>query len=173
MLLIFLHVTNIMLLIPHKSICQFRDPWVLPVEAGARQAAICSKQALAQGAGGASDHLALVKAFNGWSAARRGGRERTYCASNFLSSSTMMMVDGMRAQLLGELQVRCWSRVQIPQLVFASNKLLFCASGVHGPWHAHSPVAWMATVCGKSLHGDTVLRGLVPCPNVLFYLWSE
>ena len=78
---------------------------MLPVEAGARQAAIRSKQGLAQGAGGASDHLALVKAFNGWSAARRGGRERGYCASNFLSSSTMMMVDGMRSQLLGELQV--------------------------------------------------------------------
>ena len=82
-----------------------RDPWVLPVEAGARQAAIRSKQALAQGAGGASDHLALVKAFNGWSAARRAGQERGYCASNFLSSSTMMMVNGMRTQLLGELQV--------------------------------------------------------------------
>ena len=78
---------------------------MLPVEAGARQAAIRSKQALAQGAGGASDHLALVKAFNGWSAARRGGQERGYCSANFLSSSTMMMVNGMRAQLLGELQV--------------------------------------------------------------------
>ena len=75
------------------------------MEAGARQAAIRSKQALAQGAGGASDHLALVKAFNGWSAARRGGQERGYCSANFLSSSTMMMVNGMRTQLLGELQV--------------------------------------------------------------------
>ncbi len=82
-----------------------RDPWVLPVEAGARQAAIRAKQGLAQGAGGASDHLALVKAFNGWSAARRAGQERGYCSSNFLSSSTMMMVNGMRTQLLGELQV--------------------------------------------------------------------
>jgi len=78
---------------------------VLPVEAGARQAAIRAKQGLAQGAGGASDHLALVKAFNGWSAARRAGQERGYCSSNFLSSSTMMMVNGMRTQLLGELQV--------------------------------------------------------------------
>ncbi|KAA6424000.1 MAG: putative ATP-dependent RNA helicase DHX36-like [Trebouxia sp. A1-2] len=84
----------------------YRDPWVLPVEAGARQAAIRAKQGLAQGAGGASDHLALVKAFNGWSAARRAGQERGYCSSNFLSSSTMMMVNGMRTQLLGELQVR-------------------------------------------------------------------
>lgn len=78
---------------------------MLPVEAGARQAAIRAKQGLAQGAGGASDHLALVKAFNGWSAARRSGQERGYCSANFLSSSTMMMVNGMRTQLLGELQV--------------------------------------------------------------------
>ena len=83
-----------------------RDPWVLPVEAGARQAAIRAKQGLAEGAGGASDHLALVKAFNEWSAARRAGQERGYCSSHFLSSSTMMMVNGMRTQLLGELQVQ-------------------------------------------------------------------
>lgn len=84
---------------------QRRDPWVLPVEAGARQAALRAKQGLAQGAGGASDHLALVKAFNGWSAARRAGQERAFCNANSLSSSTMMMINGMRSQLLGELQV--------------------------------------------------------------------
>lgn len=80
---------------------------MLPVEPGARQAAIARKQALAEGAGGASDHLALVKAFNGWSAARRAGRERAFCAQSFLSSSTMMMLEGMRGQLLAELQVHC------------------------------------------------------------------
>lgn len=103
---------------------------MLPVEAGARQAAIRSKQGLAQGAGGASDHLALVKAFNGWSAARRGGQERGYCASNFLSSSTMMMVDGMRSQLLGELQVRAalgfYSCLGVLLVVFGHGFWLWC-----------------------------------------------
>ena len=87
------------------SIFECRDPWVLPVESGARQAAIARKHNLAESAGGASDHLALVKAFNGWSAAKRAGQDQGYCNSHFLSSSTMMMVDGMRGQLLAELQV--------------------------------------------------------------------
>ena len=88
-----------------RPMCLCRDPWVLPVEAGARQAAIARKHNLAESAGGASDHLALVKAFNAWSAAKRVGQERGCCASHFLSSSTMMMINGMRGQLLAELQV--------------------------------------------------------------------
>ncbi len=80
---------------------------MLPVEAAARRAATASKARLAEGAGGASDHLALVTAFNGWVAARQagGGRDRAFCAEHFLSSATMQMVDGMRHQLLGELKV--------------------------------------------------------------------
>jgi len=46
---------------------------VLPVEAGARRAAQAAKAALAAGAGGGSDHLALVRAFNSWAAARAAG----------------------------------------------------------------------------------------------------
>ena len=37
-----------------------RDPWVLPIEAEARRRAAAAKRALAEAAGGASDHLALV-----------------------------------------------------------------------------------------------------------------
>lgn len=85
---------------------QRRDPWVLPVEAGARRAAAAARGALAAGAGGGSDHLALVRAFNGWSAARGGGGERRYAAQHSLSGGTLAMVDGMRSQLLGELVVR-------------------------------------------------------------------
>ena len=103
---------------------------MLPVEAGARQAAIRAKQGLAQGAGGSSDHLALVKAFNGWSAARRAGQERGYCTSNFLSSSTMMMVNGMRTQLLGELQVESG-------LCMAKRCTLFVLCGMHFQLQLH------------------------------------
>ena len=80
---------------------------MLPVEAAARRAASASKARLAEGAGGASDHLALVTAFNGWVAARQAGgrRDRVFCAEHFLSSATMQMVEGMRHQLLGELKV--------------------------------------------------------------------
>ncbi|KAK9835371.1 hypothetical protein WJX81_005267 [Elliptochloris bilobata] len=86
----------------------YRDPWVLPLAAGARQAAQAARAALAAGAGCGSDHLALVCAFNGWAAARAGGRggERRYAAQHSVSGGTMAMVEGMRAQLLGELMAR-------------------------------------------------------------------
>jgi hypothetical protein len=50
-----------------------RDPWVLPTEASARRAAALVRSRLSREAGGASDHLATVKAFNGWKAAKAVG----------------------------------------------------------------------------------------------------
>lgn len=82
-----------------------RDPWVLPIEAGARRTATLAKRDLAQGAGGCSDHLALVRAYNGWNAAKRSGSHFKYATSMFLSNGTMTMIEGMRGQLLGELTV--------------------------------------------------------------------
>ncbi len=49
----------------------YRDPWVLPVEAEARRSATIAKRRLSGDAGGASDHLALIAAFNGWRAAKQ------------------------------------------------------------------------------------------------------
>lgn len=89
-----------------EGACRRRDPWVLPIEASARRAAEAAKQQLAREGGGNSDHMALVVAFDRWSAARASGMERQFAARNFLSSGTMMMVDGMRSQLLAELTVR-------------------------------------------------------------------
>ena len=79
---------------------------MLPIEANARRAATAAKQALSDGAGGCSDHLALVRAFNAWKAERARGREFAYAAATFVSNGTMNMIDGMRMQLLGELTVR-------------------------------------------------------------------
>lgn len=45
-----------------------------------------------------SDHIALVKAFDGFQAAKREGRERSYCWDNFLSSNTLQMMEDMRRQ---------------------------------------------------------------------------
>eukprot|EP00873_Tetraselmis_striata_P025125 jgi/Tetstr1/445389/TSEL_033175.t1 len=86
----------------------YRDPWVLPVEAGARRESQRVKFALSRESGGGSDHLALVSAFNGWMAAKAqgGSAERSFCARNFVSPSTMQMLYGMRQQLLGELKMR-------------------------------------------------------------------
>lgn len=83
-----------------------RDPWVLPIDPNARRAATAAKQALSDGAGGCSDHLALVRAYNTWSAEKARGREYAYAAATYISGGTMCMIEGMRAQLLGELTVR-------------------------------------------------------------------
>ncbi len=83
-----------------------RDPWVLPIEATARRAASAAKQTLSDGAGGCSDHLALVRAYNTWSAEKGRGREYAYAAATHISGGTMCMIEGMRGQLLGELTVR-------------------------------------------------------------------
>jgi hypothetical protein len=52
----------------------YRDPWVLPVEPGARREATRVKFTLSREGGGGSDHLALVSAFNGWMAAKAQAR---------------------------------------------------------------------------------------------------
>ena len=77
---------------------------MLPVEAGARAAAQAAKARLHAEAGGGSDHLALVEAFQRWCEARARGQERRLTAQFFLSGATLNMIDGMRTQLAGELQ---------------------------------------------------------------------
>lgn len=47
-----------------------------------------------------SDHIALVKAFEGYRGAKRGGHERDFCWENFLSPLTLKMMEDMRNQFL-------------------------------------------------------------------------
>jgi hypothetical protein len=46
-----------------------RDPWVLPAAADARRQATLTRARLSSDAGGASDHLAAIKAYNQWKGA--------------------------------------------------------------------------------------------------------
>jgi ATP-dependent RNA helicase DHX36 len=84
----------------------YRDPWVLPAAPEARREATLARGALAREAGGASDHLAAAAAFAAWKAARARGNDRAFAARNFVSPSTMAMLEGMRSQLLAELVAR-------------------------------------------------------------------
>lgn len=47
-----------------------------------------------------SDHIALVKAFEGWKDAKRNRDEKSFCWENFLSPVTMQMIEDMRNQFL-------------------------------------------------------------------------
>jgi ATP-dependent RNA helicase DHX36 len=73
-----------------------RDPFVLPLEH--KEEADDARRRFAGDS--RSDHIALLKAFEGWQAAKREGRERNYCWENFLSVSTLQMMEDMRRQFL-------------------------------------------------------------------------
>ncbi|XP_071690498.1 DExH-box ATP-dependent RNA helicase DExH1 [Rutidosis leptorrhynchoides] len=47
-----------------------------------------------------SDHIALLKAFQGWNEAKRSGNEKSFCWENFLSLQTLKMIGDMRLQFL-------------------------------------------------------------------------
>lgn len=50
-----------------------------------------------------SDHIALLKAFEGYKDAKCNGRERAFCWENFLSPVTLQMMEDMRNQFLNLL----------------------------------------------------------------------
>ena len=53
-----------------------------------------------------------LQAYQGWAATKANGRNRQYAATMYINNATMEMVQGMREQLLGELQVpRRWPSV--------------------------------------------------------------
>lgn len=47
-----------------------------------------------------SDHIALVKAFEGYKEAKHNRNERAFCWENFLSPITLQMMEDMREQFL-------------------------------------------------------------------------
>jgi len=47
-----------------------------------------------------SDHIALLKAYEGYRDAKRGGNEKDFCWQNFLSPVTLRMMEDMRNQFL-------------------------------------------------------------------------
>ncbi|XP_022765790.1 DExH-box ATP-dependent RNA helicase DExH1-like [Durio zibethinus] len=62
-----------------------RDPFVLPINR--KEEADAAKRSFAGDS--CSDHIALLKAFEGYKDAKRNGRERAFCWENFLSPSDL------------------------------------------------------------------------------------
>nr|XP_043610150.1 DExH-box ATP-dependent RNA helicase DExH1 isoform X2 [Erigeron canadensis] len=73
-----------------------RSPFVLPINR--KEEADDAKRSFAGDS--CSDHIALLKAFEGWKEAKRSGSERSFCWENFLSMQTMKMIADMRLQFL-------------------------------------------------------------------------
>ena len=79
-----------------------RDPFVLPTEPGERKLAAACKQQLA--AGSLSDHMAMLRAYELWSEAKRRGNPWPVCRKYFISSTTMEVIDQLRLQLLDQVK---------------------------------------------------------------------
>ncbi|XP_022151383.1 DExH-box ATP-dependent RNA helicase DExH1 isoform X4 [Momordica charantia] len=73
-----------------------RDPFILPINR--KEEANDAKKSFAGDS--CSDHVALLKAFEGWKDAKRNGGDRSFCWDNFLSPVTLQMMDDMRMQFL-------------------------------------------------------------------------
>ncbi|XP_065855874.1 DExH-box ATP-dependent RNA helicase DExH1 isoform X2 [Euphorbia lathyris] len=77
----------------------YRDPFVLPIDR--KNEADAAKRSFAGDS--CSDHIALVKAFEGYREAKLNRNERAFCWENFLSPITLQMMEDMREQFLGLL----------------------------------------------------------------------
>ncbi|XP_061352384.1 DExH-box ATP-dependent RNA helicase DExH1 isoform X2 [Gastrolobium bilobum] len=77
----------------------YRNPFVLPINR--KEEADAAKQYFAGDS--YSDHIALLKAFEGWKEAKHSGNEKEFCWDNFLSPPTLRLIDDMRIQFLNLL----------------------------------------------------------------------
>ncbi|KAK7268103.1 hypothetical protein RIF29_20790 [Crotalaria pallida] len=77
----------------------YRNPFVLPISR--KEEADEAKRSFAGDS--CSDHIALLKAFEGWKDAKRSGNEKEFCWDNFLSPATLRLIDDMRLQFLNLL----------------------------------------------------------------------
>eukprot|EP00892_Ulva_mutabilis_P008966 jgi/Ulvmu1/6441/UM003_0071.1 len=80
----------------------YRSPWVIPLADDGRRQLADVKARFAR-AGGVSDHLVLVRAFDEW-AALPPHKQRSFAAANFLSPATMAMLGRMRGQIISQLR---------------------------------------------------------------------
>ncbi|KAJ0429295.1 putative RNA helicase [Helianthus annuus] len=76
-----------------------RDPFLAPLEI--KELAQAAK---AQFSHGFSDHLALVRAYNGWKVAERKRIGHKYCWKNFLSPQSMKAIDSLRREFQSVLK---------------------------------------------------------------------
>ncbi|KAL6145456.1 hypothetical protein ACLB2K_056143 [Fragaria x ananassa] len=73
-----------------------RDPFILPIDR--KEEADAAKRSFAGDS--FSDHIAVVKAFEGWKGAKRNGSGKSFCWDNFLSPVTLQMMEDMRFQFV-------------------------------------------------------------------------
>ena len=88
----------------------YKDPFILSPNPTLKAAAKAARHAFSGGS--ISDHMALLRVFQGWQKARVDGNEKQFCYNYQISTSTMEMITGMRTQLLGQLRASGFVRAK-------------------------------------------------------------
>ncbi|XP_066603297.1 3'-5' RNA helicase YTHDC2-like [Prorops nasuta] len=88
----------------------YKDPFILPSQPSQKRAVAVSRKKFAMDT--YSDHMVMLRAFQGWQNARASGKERSFCEKNFISAAVMEMIVGMRTQLLGQLRASGFVRAR-------------------------------------------------------------
>ncbi|XP_078688341.1 3'-5' RNA helicase YTHDC2-like isoform X3 [Branchiostoma floridae x Branchiostoma belcheri] len=144
----------------------YRDPFILPNQPSQKRAAVYCRKKFSAGA--YSDHMALLRAFQGWQKAKSDGWERSFCEKNFLCQATMEMIFGMRTQLLGQLRASGFVRARgggdIRDLNTNSEnwaviKAALCAGSYPNMVRVDRENLWLTTQMEKSVrfHNTSVL----------------
>ncbi|CAH1253699.1 YTHDC2 [Branchiostoma lanceolatum] len=144
----------------------YRDPFILPNQPSQKRAAVYCRKKFSAGAN--SDHMALLRAFQGWQKAKSDGWERSFCEKNFLCQATMEMIFGMRTQLLGQLRASGFVRARgggdIRDLNTNSEnwaviKAALCAGSYPNMVRVDRENLWLTTQMEKSVrfHNTSVL----------------
>ena len=88
----------------------YKDPFILSPNPALKAAAKAARHGFSGGS--ISDHMALLRVFQGWQKARVEGNEKQFCYNYQISTSTMEMITGMRTQLLGQLRASGFVRAK-------------------------------------------------------------
>lgn len=88
----------------------FKEPFIIPALPSERRSVMGKRRRFAEET--YSDHMVFLRAFQAWQKARAEGWERAFCDKNFISSSTMEMLLGMRMQLLAQLRASGFLRAR-------------------------------------------------------------
>ncbi|CAG5133284.1 unnamed protein product [Candidula unifasciata] len=92
------------------STLSYKEPFIIPALPSERRSVMGKRKKFAEDT--YSDHMAFLRAFQSWQKARAEGWERAFCEKNFISSSTMEMIHGIRMQVLAQLRASGFLRAK-------------------------------------------------------------
>lgn len=112
---------------------------------------------------GDSDHIALLKAYEGWKDAKRYRNEKSFCWENFLSPVTMQMIEDMRYQFLDLLAGigfvnKSQAKVSVHFSFFSERKFINLVIVIGRINYIHS---FMLYVCRRTINTAMIWRWYV------------